>query len=389
MIIKNPNQKKLILIYTSDFSGCSHVRLRYLANYINAINDQGFIAIVSPIPIMDIGILANTAAIIWQKPNDQNHLNVLRQYASIKAKFGFKLIYEIDDIFFRSPWEDQYDGISVPDYNPSRSMNPNRPEESPFMSEIVSYFDIIMCSTDYLGKCFSQRYKISSVRTIKNTVPRYLWNKAYKKPIDRDIDKPKILYSGSQTHYTQNIPERKPSPMEPNGFPGIVGKLGDWNTNLKDWLIENVKNERINFTVLGAMPYFFEPIRDKIEFIPWANSYSYPDIVQKIDADFQVAPLVSNEFNKCKSALRFYESCIAGNVFLGATFRENQDSPYCEIYPDCKFFNDYTCSKFDEIFQKLCKKDNYNEVLSWQYRYIDNYIMENEKYLNQFLSMLV
>ena len=122
MIIKNPNQKKLILIYTSDFSGCSHVRLRYLANYINAINDQGFIAIVSPIPIMDIGILANTAAIIWQKPNDQNHLNVLRQYASIKAKFGFKLIYEIDDIFFRSPWEDQYDGISVPDYNPQRGL---------------------------------------------------------------------------------------------------------------------------------------------------------------------------------------------------------------------------------------------------------------------------
>lgn len=388
MLLKNPDpNKNLILIYCIDSSGCSHVRLRFLANYINGISIQGFTAIVSPIPIMDIGILSHTAAIIWQKPNNKLHLSILRQYESIKKKFGFKLIYEIDDIFFKSPWENKENVISVPDYNPSSALDNNRCEP-PDMQEIVSYFDIVMTSTDYLSKCFAERYHVSNVRTIKNTVPKYLWNKSFKKNIEKDIEIPHILYSGSPTHYTQEIKARLPSPQDPKGFVGIAGKLGDWDCHLREWIIENVMNGRIKFTILGAIPYFFDTIKDKIEFIPWTNSYSYPDVVQKINADFQVAPLVSNEFNKCKSALRFYESAISGSVFIGNTFNSNINSPYEEINPNCKLKENASCNEIDTMFSKLTIKENYNEVLNWQYEYIDNYIMENDKYLNEFLSML-
>ena len=105
---------------------------------------------------------------------------------------------------------------------------------------------------------------------------------------------------------------------------------------------------------------------------------------------FSSGPLVNNVFNKCKSALRHTESCAAGTVFLGTVFREDKWSPYEEINPKCKVYDDATVEDIDKIFFDLCNKDNYNEVLNWQYDWINSngFWLESNKHSHEWLSMI-
>lgn len=385
--MNNSDNKRLVLIYCGDNSGCSHVRLRYYADMFNGI-DQGLTCLVSPIFIFDPNILAQCKAIIWQKPSAKEHISILLRYKSIQQKFGFKLVYEIDDLFFSSPFGDHG---SVPDYNPSSiGRNPKIDAEiENNLAQIFPLFDTIMTSTDYLKKVISEKYHLSNVLVVKNTVPRFLWSCDRKQEIKEDIKKPTIVYTGSPCHYTNPVPARAPSPNEPQGFPGIPGKPGDWGLPIAQWIIKMVKEDRINFVIVGAIPYVFQEILPRIKYIPWTNSYNYPRRCWSLKADFQFAPLVNNEFNKCKSALRFYESSIAGIVMLGSTFAENNDSPYEEINPACKIRNDMTVDQIDEAFWKLCKKEKYNEILNWQYENLDKsgMILESDESINAFLKV--
>ena len=45
---------------------------------------------------------------------------------------------------------------------------------------------------------------------------------------------------------------------------GQPGDRGDWNTALCDWVIKNVQEDKIDFICMGALPWFWEPIKDKI-----------------------------------------------------------------------------------------------------------------------------
>lgn len=383
----NDDNKRIVLIYCGDQSGCSHVRLRYYTDLFNGIS-QGLTCVISPVYIFDPNVLAQTKAIIWQKPANPQQLSILQRYKSLQQKFGYKLVYEIDDLFFDSPFGDK---TSVPDYNPS-SLN-RTPQQEKELEEtlklIFPLFDTVMTSTDYLKKVIMKKYQMSNVVTVKNTVPRFLWSVDKKPSIKEDIVKPTVLYSGSPTHYTNPVPARPKTPQEPNGFAGIPAKAGDWDNAWKDWIIKNVKEDKINLVMMGAIPYFFNDITNKIKFIPWTNSYNYPRRCWSERADFQIAPLVNNEFNKCKSALRFYESTICGMVLLGNVFKENTDSPYEEIHENCKIQDTATVEDIDKTFWELCKKENYNKVLEWQYKNmnVSGMILESDESVNSFLKI--
>ena len=381
------DNKNLIIFYLTDNSGCSHVRCRFFADMINA-TDCGLKAVILPIYTMDPAILAATRAIIWQKPSTSKHLSAIQRYKGFQSKYGFKMIYEIDDLFFLSPFRNQ----GLPEYNMSfvrRKASNVDQEVEENLWQIFPLFDTIMCSTDYLKKVLMHKYGLDNVVTVKNTVPRFLWSCDKKKPIEKDIEKPIVLYSGASGHYLNPIAARPPSPSEPNGFPGTTGDFGDWNNAFRDWIIKNVKEDKIDFKIMGDFPYFFKDIAARVQFIPWTNSYNYPRRCWSTRADFQIAPLVDNEFNRCKSALRFYESSIAGMGFLGSVFDDSIESPYEEIYPDCKIKNSATVEQLDEVFWKMCKKDEYNAMIEWQYDHLNKSgsILESSDAMNRIIAI--
>jgi len=380
--------KNIAIIYVGDNSGCSHVRLRYNALYFSGL-DLGVTPIVMPVYTFDPALLAHAKSIVFQRPVSKTHIELVQRYKSLQTKFGYKLVFEIDDLIFNTGLTDDLTKDGIPDYNISASkINVNEMREN--MSQILPLFDLVVVSTDYLKKSFENVFNISNVTVIKNVVPRFLWNYPKRDAIKEDIKKPTVIYSGSPTHYINPVPPRPASQAEPNGFVGLTAKKGDWNTSMCDWVIKNVKNDKINFVCMGALPFFWESIKDKIKFIPWANSQTFPRLFQEQFADFSIASIVDNEFNKCKSSLRFTEACATGAVFLGTVFSNNKYSPYEEIHTECKIPDNISVEDIDQIFEKLCKKEKYNEIREWQYNQINNSDcwLESTDHMNKWLSML-
>lgn len=373
--INSEKERNLVLFYLTDNSGCSHVRCRFFADYINA-NNFGVKAVILPVYTLDPYILSNTRAVIWQKPCTLKHLPVIQKYKGFQRKFGFKMVYELDDLIFESPFRKQ----TLPEYNLSsvrRKEHNLDPEVEEAMPQILRLFDTVMTSTDYLKKAVSLKYNLDNVVTVKNTVPRFLWSCDKKKPITSDIEKPIVLYSGASGHY-----------MNPNEI-CPTGDYGDWNNSFREWVIKNVNEEKIDFKIMGDFPFFFKEIAPKVTFIPWTNSYNYPRRCWSTGAHFQIAPLVDNEFNRCKSALKFYESSISGMGFIGSVFDSAADSPYEEIYPDCKIKNSASVEEIDAAFWKLCKKDEYNKLIEWQYDTLNKSgnILESSDSINRILAV--
>lgn len=387
---ENIDGKNVAIIYCRDTSGCSHVRLRYNSEYING-HEMGIIPVLMPYYTFEPQYLAHAKSIVFQRPVNKIDVELLTRYKELQPKFGYKLVGEFDDLIFLTGDADEKND-AVPPYNPSHdAIHKNIKEMEEIMHKTLPLLDLIVVSTPYLKKVIERVFNVSNVMVIKNVVPRYLWNFERKKNITEDIVKPRVIYSGSPTHYRQPIPKLQPgqNPNFPNGHPGQPGDRGDWNTSLCDWVIKNVKEDKIDFYVMGALPFFWEEIKDKIQFIPWSDSHTFPRKFMEVHADFSIASIVDNPFNRAKSSLRFTEACACGCVFMGNIFTANDDSPYREIHPECKFTEKSSIQEIDDIFWKLCKKDKYNEILNWQYNFINSSgcWLESSQHINQMLMM--
>ena len=387
---ENTDGKNIAIIYCRDTSGCSHVRLRYNAEYING-HEMGIIPVLMPYYTFEPQYLAHAKTIVFQRPVNKIDVDLLTRYKELQPKFGFKLVGEFDDLIFPTGDTDP-NNDSVPPYNPSHdAVHKTQGEMLETMKKTLPLLDLIVVSTDYLKKVVERVFHVNNVMVIKNVVPRFLWNFERKKNITEDLVKPRVIYSGSPTHYRQPIPKLNPgqNPNFPNGHPGQPGDRGDWNTALCDWVIKNVKENKIDFYVMGALPFFWEEIKDRIQFIPWADSHTFPRKFMEVHADFSIASIVDNPFNRAKSSLRFTEACACGCVFMRNTFVANDDSPYREIHQECKFTDKSSVQEIDDIFWKLCKKDKYNEILNWQYDFINSSgcWLESSQHINQMLLM--
>lgn len=382
--IKN-DDKNMIMIMVRDISGCSHVRLRWNAVYYNAFEHIGIKPVICPFPSYDPLWLSKTKAIIFQRFLNKEDIEIVQRYKVLQPKYGYKMVFEVDDQIFR------IDGQAIPEYNyASDNFNKLIDDMEINLHPILNMMDEIVVSTDYLKKQMQLKFAVNNVTTVKNVVPRYLWSFPRKKDITEDLIKPSILYSGSPCHYRNPTPARQPSVNEPKGFPGIPPMKGDFDGFWIDWIIENVKNDKIDFMIMGNIPWFFREISSKIKFIRWADCNSYPRKVMELNADFQIAPLVNNSFNKCKSSLRHTESAASGSVFLGNVFDNDNDSPYEECHTKSKIPTNITKDDFDKRFWDLCKKDNYNDVLNWQYEFVNKngLWLESTAHANQWLTML-
>ena len=151
-------------------------------------------------------------------------------------------------------------------------------------------------------------------------------------------------------------------------------------------------NGKITFVLKGTSDYGAKVTssltKDKITVLPYTNLLQYPLTLNSIGADFIIAPLKENVFNKCKSNLKYLESCAVGAVCVGSSF---EFSPYSMIDDMAKINWSMTAKQLEYNIFELCKKDNYNRVLDKQYNYINENWLENniDKYLEIFSDKIV
>lgn len=367
-----PIRKNILLSYVSDATGCGHIRNIFPVTYLNALfgKSQDVVPIISPMFIWQEDILIRTKTILFQRQMSPDHYNIIKRYKELQPKYGYKMVYDIDDfIWGRNEQQggDKEDGVPTYNFGWRGITEPIKH----YSLEIIKLMDSVTVSSNYL------KYWLQEVEGIKvpinylpNSVPKYFWGNVKKAPKKEAIKIPHVVYTGSPTHY--NNQDKLP---------------GDFDNAYMEFIIKNVKNGKIKFTCMGDLPWFFEEIKDKIKVIPWLNSYMYHTGVKSVKADIAIGPLVRNNFNYSKSYIKYQEACTEGIPFIGSTFTNGKPSPYdvCVLTtPD-----NCTVADIEKIVFETCQNvATYNDVVTKQYQWMDETggYLESQKFVQKLMD---
>lgn len=365
--------KNNVLNFYSDTNGCGHIRSLFPMNYINSVfAAANALTVISSLEFLyQDNLLIKSRSLYFQRHMGTAQKSIIRSYKAKQDSYRYKMVWDIDDMIWG--YNELQGGSKehgVPSYNQTWSRVTNELKTNSI--EIMKMMDLISVSTQFLKDYLINELKIKvPIVVMQNSVAKYLWGSKEKTPIIKNIKKPKVIYTGSPTHYSNK------------------DKLyGDWDNNWKDWVIENVNNDKIDFVIMGALPWFFKEIEDKIECIPWLNSYSYSNAVKDINADFGIIPLVQNDFNRAKSNLKMLEYSAAGIISIGSSFTDGTKSPYEDTPVTLPW--DVSKKEISNMIKNLSKKENYNRTLKEQYNYLEenNHWLESKGYVDKFVQVI-
>lgn len=380
-------QKNILLSYVSDAAGCGHIRNVFPMTYINSVYAKTgqLLTMVSPIFVWQHDILLRTRAIFFQRQMSPMHLDIIKRYKELQPQFKYKMVWDMDDFVWG---RNEEQGGSIDDGVPSYNFGSHgiTKEIVDCSIEVMKLMDTVTVSTQFLADYIKTNFGIKDVRVVPNAVPAYFWGNRRRNPIKQKLVKPRVIYTGSPTHYMNPIPPRPVSPQEPEGYPGNpIKKLGDFGNAWLDWVIKSVNENKIDFICLGGLPWFFESIKSKITIVNWVDSFNYHNTVINMRADFGIMPLVPNNFNHGKSDIKAIELYATGIAAIGTVFTNGKPSPYDNNPLTLK--DDCTVDDIDRMFDKYCEPVNYNNVIDKQYTKLINEgrYLESKEYVDKFI----
>ncbi|MFW6272891.1 MAG: hypothetical protein ACOC2U_03830 [bacterium] len=361
--------KNVILSISSDYGGCGHIRNFLIMNVINAVfgKKRKLHAIITPFFTNQTDILARTRTIFFQRTMTPRLIPTVRKYREVKDKLKYKMVYDIDDFI--------YDGEDVDECIPEYNFGRHKIDDSVRKANIecMNLMDTVCVSTEFLGNYIKKKLKIEpEIAIVPNTVPQYFWGNQYRHNIKEKIEKPRIVYTGSPTHYCNRTKQ-----------------LGDWNNAWKDYIIKNVKEDKIEFTCMGGLPWFFEEIKDKIRIIEWLHTYKYHLPLLDIRPHFSIGPLVPNYFNYSKSDIKAIEAYACGSIFIGSVFSNGKPSPYDNCFVTIKD-SECTVDNIEKLISDCSEPEKFNSIIDSQFNYMidDGRYTESPKFINNLLKII-
>ena len=273
-------------------------------------------------------------------------------------KRNLPIIFEIDD-----------DLTNVP---PAKDPTGIYAKTAVGIKAIIAASSTTIVSTEPLGKKLSQ-YN-SNIVVVPNTISESIWFRplaAENNPSDRlfDPDKIKILYMGNPTH-GEDLAMVKPvfEKLVDRGYPVqlyVIG--GEPESASKDWY------QRISIPAAS---------RHYPQFVPWFRQLAE-------NFTLAIAPLVENEFNQCKSPLKYLQYSAVGLPTICSNV-----TPYKELVSDHNgFLVDNTVEQWCRVIADAIDNSetlpeishNAREFVVSQYG-ISNY---TAMYLNIFQKLLI
>ena len=277
------------LNYLADLSGCGHWRLIWPEQVINA-SGKG-ISHSNTSMILDPRFYQNVKAVKLQRQASSQQKEFIKFLKNIQGEFGFKIIYEVDDVVFKE---------EIPDYNKFKfAFDSEEVREN--CIEMVNMVDEVTVTCDFMRRLYTEKTGQEKITVIPNFVPNfwmgYLFDdKNVSKQFEVNKKKPRILYTGSGAHYD------------------VDNKTGgkDDFTQIREFVRATV--DKYQWIFVGAFPPQLIDLvqQKKVEFYPWQNLLNYPRFIARLNAQLMVAPLENNNFNKSKSDIKFIEACTLG-----------------------------------------------------------------------------
>jgi len=350
--IKTPVQINLFS-YVADNQGCGHIRVMFpylLLNHYKEVDKVKIMTNWGHKFIPDPGFYKELVFCQFQRAVTKPQLDMIKYLKQrICAQTKTPLIYEIDDLL-----------INIPEWNFSNTWYEQQQE---YIPEILSQFDGIITSTERLKKIYS-KYN-SNIKVIPNHLPKFLWGEPL--PFKQEITnkKPRIFWGGSSNHFAIKKDQ-------------VGGDFG------KD-LIEYIKGttDKYQWVIMGGCPQELTEYKDKIEYHPWKNIFTYPSYVKNLNIDLCIAPLEDNLFNASKSNLKSLEFSM-----LGAPAVYSDVEPYADKTIACKTDGDIIAN----IEKLLINPELRKEVYEKDFELIRKQLFWEEydnltSYLNTYLSV--
>ena len=278
------------LNYVADYGGCGYWRCIWPEYLLNV--DGKCMVHTSTVMYQDPNYYKTIKAVKFQRQAAPHQRKFIEYIKKLSNDFGFRIIYEIDDIPFRE---------DIPDYNKHKhAFTSDEIREN--IQAIMETCGNMSVTCDFMKEYFASKLDPSvKIDVIPNFIPKFwignFYNRAkIEEDYERQKNKPRICWAGSGAHI--DVDNR------------IKGKDDFYHIN-----------EVVRKTVNDFKWVFFGGIsRDladlarsgKVEFIPWANLYNYPERLYTANINMFIAPLSDNNFNKSKSDLKYLEACALG-----------------------------------------------------------------------------
>lgn len=275
--------------FGADLSGCGLYRLGWVSHLLNY---QGKAMVTDTnVMILDPRYYQNVSAVRLQRQASTPQKEFVKFLNSIKSQYGFRIVYEVDDVVFRE---------DIPDYNKFKSAF-TTDEIRNNVVDIINMCDEVTVTCNFMKELYQQRTGKKEITVIPN-FPAKFWIGQYFDPnrinalYDKHKKKPRILYAGSGAHF--DVDNRT---GQKDDFEHVVKAIVDTRSKYQ-WVF------------IGAFPPPLQPwIRSgEIEFHPWQKLYDYPKKIWDLEVQMMVAPLQDNNFNRAKSDLKYIEACAYG-----------------------------------------------------------------------------
>jgi glycosyltransferase involved in cell wall biosynthesis len=255
---------------------------------------------------------------------------------------GKKVIIDNDDYVFNpNPYGDMYQNYGTREVkhgkewlwkegdNFSIKKNVERIKED---LELIKRADVLTVSTPRL----KELYKHPNTKIVYNALDLSIW-KPYKIEKESKYEF-RIGWSGGATHY------------------------GDLYTIKNDLEYITKKYSNVKLVISGTVfpPLYKNINKSQLEFYPWIDISAHPYRTILNTLDLAIIPIEKNEFNKCKSCIKWYEFSSIGVPTIATNY-----PPYSDELPEIALTSNFR-EKITELIEAKAKRDKISEYgLNW------------------------
>jgi len=337
--------------YMADYGGCSWYRCMAPNLMLNLYNKA--VIMESTTMILDKRFYGGVKAVKIQRqatPVQREFVKMLKDYSK---EFGFKLIYEIDDIVFRE---------DIPDYNRNKEAFVSD-EIYNSIIDIVEMCDEITVTCDFMADYFKGKTRNKNVTVIPNYLLKWWFDRYYNlgdmvKKFEKNKKKPKISIFASGTHVdvTNKVNQR-------DDFEAIVQAV-----------VRSRKDYQWQF--YGSYPLPLKPFIDsgEITFNPWVDLAKFPEAMANSDTQLCFAALQKNNFNFAKSNIKLIEAGALGIPCICTDM--------C-TYKDALLKYNTGDELIDQIKYALKDQTRYSDLVKKSRAYADGFWLEDDKNLSK------
>jgi len=321
--------------YLADYSGCGHWRILWPESVINMRGDG--MSQSTTAMIVDPRWYTGVKCVKVQRQASSQQKEFVKFLKNIQQEYGFKIIYEVDDVVFKEV---------IPDYNKFKFAFDTE-EIRQNCIDIINMVDEVTVTCDFMKRLYQKKTGQQNITVIPNFIPNGWMGQLYDK--DRIIsgfkqnrNRPRILYTGSGAHYD------------------VDNKTGgkDDLSEVRDFIRKTVK--KYQWVFVGAFPPQLADLvqQKEIEFYPWQPLLKYPYFINSLNAQLMVAPLEVNDFNKAKSDIKYIEACVLGIPCLCQDMDTYNSAPEPLRFSSVNEFE----QKIDNILNWKNKAKYYNNI---------------------------